>query len=292
MARKDTKSDKTPKSKTTKVSSASTASGRRVRALNLRRGITEQGLKNLNLLTAILLAVQASLFFGFAQPSKGSQMVTTGYLGQTVITDGSSTTAYTPAAHRLFDISVAYTVGVLLILAALFCLAAGSIYRKNYETGLTRRISTYRWLAVSILGSVATATIALLLGVSDLSLLIMLMAAVWAASLAGYWIENRSSQGRRAFLPAYVGAKAYGLVWLVFAIYAVGSVIHSDGLPGYLWGVLGSMLVLSLLAMVSIWRDRKINTVAEYFAAERRHIVLGFVTLSALAWQIFFGTLK
>ena len=62
--------------------------------------------------------------------------------------------------------------------------------------------------------------------------------------------------------------------------------------PGFVYGIVISLFLLfNCFALVQWKQYRAKGKWAEYLYGERRYIVLSLVAKSALAWQIFAGTL-
>jgi len=243
---------------------------------------------------ALLFAVQAIaiLFFSKARIFP----VETSYLtGNPVASELAGSPVWATASRHLFDINLTYVVVTFLLIAAAAHALAATLYRERYEADIKRKVNQLRWIEYALNAGVILVAVALVVGVADLSTLLMLFAFGELASLLGYAMEAYGMDRVKPHLLAYKIAGLVGLVpWLILAIYLGGADMYaSSNLPGYAYWVFGSMLVLFAgFALNMYLQNKKIGPWRDYLYGERMYMVLDVVKKTALAWLLYFGALR
>jgi hypothetical protein len=82
--------------------------------------------------------------------------------------------------------------------------------------------------------------------------------------------------------------------WIVIFIYLLGANSSPDTeVPSFVYGIVASLFIFfNSFAVNMVLQYRKVGRWKDYLFGERMYIVLSLVAKSALAWQIFFGTLR
>jgi len=80
----------------------------------------------------------------------------------------------------------------------------------------------------------------------------------------------------------------------VIGISLVGAIVASGGeVPDFVIGIYLSIIILfNLFPINMILQYKKVGKWKDYLYGEKMYVVLSLVAKSALAWQIFFGTLR
>ena len=81
--------------------------------------------------------------------------------------------------------------------------------------------------------------------------------------------------------------------WIVIAFYTIapGSTSANE-IPGFVIGIIISLFLLfNVFAIVQFLQYKPVGKWSNYLKGEKAYIVLSLVAKSALAWQIFAGTL-
>ena len=108
------------------------------------------------------------------------------------------------------------------------------------------------------------------------------------------WLQEKYAQpGNGEWLPFIFGCITGIVPWLVVAIYVVAPASPSDvSPPGFVYGIVISLFAFfNSFAAVQLLQYRARGKWSNYLRGERVYIVLSLVAKSALAWQIFAGTL-
>lgn len=262
---------------------------------SLKNKITYGHLRIYNLLAALLLAAQGVLVLILSDPLRGVQPVTTSFLAQDKVSSSiAGSTVYAPASHHLFDINLAYIIAAFFFISALAHLIIATWKRKTYEKDLSRGTNRSRWIEYAFSASTMMLAIALLVGVFDLSSLIMIFALTAVMSLLGLNMELRNQNVARVDWASYSVGLISGLVpWLVLIIYIWNSHVYGSGVPRFVYWIYGSLLVLFASFAVNMYfQYKKLGHWSTYLYGERVYIILSFIAKTALAWQVFAGILR
>lgn len=256
--------------------------------------LTLEGLRKFNLIMAGLHAVQALAVWLLSDPNRGVWGVTANYL-----TLGGGSTEEKPAlesaAQTVFDVNLAYLIVVFFLLSAVAHLFAATVYRKRYEANLKLGINKVRWIEYAFSASTMMVAIALLSGIYDLGSLVMIFGLTAIMNLMGLAMEIYN-QGREkvSWLAYNVGSLAGILPWGVIGIYFwAGNAYGSGEIPTFVYYIYGSIfLFFNCFADNMILQYKKIGRWRDYLYGERVYIILSLLAKSALAWQVFAGTLR
>ncbi|HSX35552.1 MAG TPA: heliorhodopsin HeR [Patescibacteria group bacterium] len=224
--------------------------------------------------------------------------VTASYLAvDTLASDAAGHQVVAGAAHHLVDVRLSWVLAAyLVVLAAVQVVftVAKPAWRENM---LTRGFNELRTLALALGGGLMVLAIALLGGVTDVTLLALLTASTAGGALVLLATEDivANNEGKKTRLSRYTCTLAViGMVlpWLAFAGTVAGSLMFNGHIPGYLWGIYASMLVLfSGIATAMHKRLFRRGKWADSAYAERMLMALLFVAATALTWQVYAGVL-
>ncbi len=171
--------------------------------------------------------------------------------------DGASQTLV-PVRDTLFELRIAPLVAAFLFLSAAAHWSLASFARGWYRRELARGMNRARWLEYSLSSSLMIVVIALLVGIYDVATLLLLATANAAMILFGWLMEVHNRRTARTDWTAYwFGVLAGAAPWV-----AIGMQYRRVGR----------------------WRD--------YIYGERVYMLLSLTAKSALAWQVFAGTLR
>jgi len=255
-----------------------------------RKKFSDKNLKQLNLIAAGLLAIQALVIIIISSSSAGLRPITISFLTTDQLASRvSSSSVLASATHRIFDLNLAYVVAAFMLVSALGCLLAVTRYRKVYQADLKAGINRQRWISFSVTGSLMMVAIAMVVGVFDLSTLLLIAGLTALAGLLGLLLEVVKPAN---WLNYWFGLGAAVLPWVVLVIYLWGSHVYGSPLPAYIYWVFITMLLLFASIIINNgFQRQKIGHWEDYIFGERMFIILSLLAQSALAWQIFAGTL-
>ena len=138
------------------------------------------------------------------------------------------------------------------------------------------------------------ALIAMLPGINNLYALIGLFAVNAAMILFGWLMEqsNRPDRDSTTWWPFIFGSVVGIVPWIAITIALVSSQSEGDGVPGFVYGIFVSLFLLFNCFALNQWLQyRRRGRFADYLYGERVYLVLSLVAKSALAWQVYAGTL-
>ncbi|RJN32151.1 heliorhodopsin HeR [Nesterenkonia natronophila] len=242
-------------------------------------------LRRYNILAAVVHAVQALavvlLATDFTLP------VTASYLaGPPGTPPGEAVT--------LWDVPIPLAIAAFLVLSALFhVIVASPPFFGRYRAGLARSHNYFRWVEYALSSSLMIVIIAQLVGISDVVALLALFGVNASMILFG-WLQERYHQpGDGGWLPFVFGCIAGVVPWVGVVIYTVapGSTTGAEP-PGFVYAIIVSLfLFFNVFALVQWLQYRPVGRFRDYLLGERLYITLSLTAKSALAWQIFGGTL-
>jgi hypothetical protein len=193
----------------------------------------------------------------------------------------------------LFDLNLAWGVAVFFFLsaAAHFLIATPGIYQW-YLANLGEKRNYARWIEYSLSSSVMVVLIAMLVGIADVAALIALAGVNASMILFGLLQEKYESPGRGAgWLPFWLGVVAGAVPWVAISVYLFSPGFDANP-PGFVYGIFISLFVFfNIFAVVMVLQYRRVGKWADYLYGESTYILLSLVAKSALAWQVFAGTL-
>jgi hypothetical protein len=194
---------------------------------------------------------------------------------------------------QLFEIPTGAAVAAFLALSALAHLLVSTVWWKRYAADLDRRRNPARWLEYSVSSSLMIVLIAQLVGISDVVALLALFGVNASMILFGWLQERYEEPGAGGWLPFTFGCLAGIVPWIAIAVYVIapGSA-SSASPPGFVYGILISLFVFFNVFALNQWLQyRARGRWSEYLFGERVYILLSLTAKSALAWQVFAGTL-
>jgi hypothetical protein len=199
-----------------------------------------------------------------------------------------------PVRETLFDVAFGPAVALFLLLAAAdHLLVAAPRVNDWYEANLDRGVNYARWIEYSLSASVMVVLIAMLAGITGIYALIGLFAANAAMILFGLLMERENPPGRPVrWLPFWLGCIVGAAPWVAIAVAIGGAEVESGGVPGFVIAIFVSLFVLfNSFALNMALQYRGVGRWREYRFGEGAYLVLSLVAKSALAWQVFAGTL-
>jgi len=213
---------------------------------------------------------------------------------QANVQDGPPGTALT-IENVFFDLRFSVAIALFLLLAAADHLLMAAPRVENwYRSNLASGINPARWAEYSVSASLMIVLIAVLPGITNLYALIALFAVNAAMILFGWLMEqsNRPDRQTTTWWPFIFGSVIGIVPWIVITIALVTSQSEGDGVPGFVYGIFVSLFLLFNCFALNQWLQyRRRGRFADYLYGEKVYLVLSLVAKSALAWQVYAGTL-
>jgi len=191
----------------------------------------------------------------------------------------------------LFDLSIAWGVAAFLFVSATAHLVLASVARAWYGRNLARQRNPARWLEYSVSSSVMIVLIAMLTGIADVAALVALFGVNASMILFGWLQERYEEPGRANWLPFVFGSIAGIVPWIAIGIYLLSPGSEASP-PGFVYAIFVSLFVFfNVFAINMVLQYRRTGPWRDYLFGESAYVALSLVAKSALAWQVFGGTL-
>jgi hypothetical protein len=195
------------------------------------------------------------------------------------------------APTTLFAVPVAWGVALFLLVSAAshWLVVLPGVFRR-YTSGLTAQHNYFRWAEYSLSSSVMIALIAMLTGISDVAALIGIFAANAAMIFFGA-VQERYERPGGSLWPFWLGCAVGVAPWLAVGVYlwSPGSTAEP---PAFVYAIFVSLFVFFNIFALNMWLQyRRVGPWRSYVFGERVYFMLSLVAKSALAWQVFAGTL-
>lgn len=245
--------------------------------------ITYKRLRRFNIVMGFFHAIQGvailALANDFALPVTGTFL--TGPPG-----------AADPELFNIFEIRVAWGVAAFVFLSAIahWLISSPGIF-SWYVRNLEKDRNYARWIEYALSSSIMVVLIAMLPGITDVAALLAIFGVNAAMILFGLLVEHYERPGSTSWLSYWFGVMAGAVPWIAIAIY-----IWSPGTdaapPAFVIAIFISLFIFfNSFAVNMVLQYKKIGKWADYLYGERVYIILSLVAKSALAWQVFAGTL-
>lgn len=191
------------------------------------------------------------------------------------------------------DVPVALLVGLFSLLSAIahFWIVGPGFAR--YATDLAHKRNFARWVEYSISSTIMIVLISMLNSIWNVIALLGIIGCNVSMILFGWLQEKYERPGSGGWLPFIFGCIAGIVPWLIVVFFVIAPGSTSDATPpGFVYGIIVSLFVFfNVFAVVQFLQYKPVGRWADYLTGEKTYIVLSLVAKSALAWQIFAGTL-
>jgi hypothetical protein len=195
-----------------------------------------------------------------------------------------------PPPEPLFDVRIGVAIAVFLGLAALDHLLTATVSRDTYERDLRRGINRFRWVEYSFSATIMLVLIAFYNGITGIDAVIAIVGANVAMILFGWLQELMNPPGRTSttMLPFWFGTLVGMAPWIAILVNLLGA----DEVPNFVLGIFVSLFVFFMSFGLNQWLQyRGVGKWRDYAYGEKVYLVLSLAAKSALAWQIFGGSL-
>jgi len=245
-------------------------------------------LRVFNAVMAVLHLVQGSLMLLLS--SFENWDITTTYLEFNTVTESLQ-----PATETVFEIPLAPLVALFLFMSATAHFLLATVLYDWYVKNLKNHINKARWIEYAFSASLMIWIIAMLTGIYDLGCLIALFTLTAVMNLMGLMMEVHNQTTKKTDWTSYIiGCIAGFAPWVVIFISLISASIYSGGeVPDFVIYIFISIAVFfNLFAINMVLQYKKVGKWADYLYGEKVYIILSLVAKSALAWQVFAGTLQ
>jgi hypothetical protein len=244
----------------------------------------QRRLRGANAVAAVLHAAQAAAVLALANDF--SLPVTGSYLA-----GPPGTPPQQPV--ELFQLATGPAVAAFLLISAVAHLLVSTVWWRRYLADLARHRNIARWVEYAVSASLMIVLIAQLVGIADVAALVAIFGVNAAMILFGWLQERYEEPGEGGWLPFGFGCLAGVVPWLCIVIYtwAPGSESSAEP-PGFVYAIIVSLFVFFNVFALNQWLQyRARGRWRDYLVGEYVYIALSLTAKSALAWQVFAGSL-
>ncbi|MFN0093180.1 MAG: heliorhodopsin HeR [Dehalococcoidia bacterium] len=200
-----------------------------------------------------------------------------------------------PDLRTLFDVRLGPVIASFLFLSAVAHLAVSlpRTYRW-YTSNLAKGINYARWVEYSLSSSVMIVAIGMIVGIYDVAALIGLFGLNAMMIFCGWMMERHNQLTARVDWTSYVfGCFAGALPWVAIFIYLIGAGGQDGGPPTFVYAIFVSIFAFfNVFALNMFLQYRKLGPWRSYLFGEKAYLILSLTAKSALAWQVYAGTLQ
>jgi hypothetical protein len=185
-------------------------------------------------------------------------------------------------------------VAVFLLLSAVAHFALSTFGYKWYVKNLKKGMNPARFYEYALSSSLMIVLIAMLVGMYDVTSLILIFALNATMNLFGIMMEYHNQNTDRTNWTAFIYGCIAGIVpWIAIGMYLIGAGQSADANPpAFVYAIIASIFVFfNIFAVNMFLQYKRVGPWKNYLFGERMYIVLSLVAKTALAWQIFAGTL-
>lgn len=202
-----------------------------------------------------------------------------------------------PQSEKLLDLPLAPLIASFLFISSASHLAL-TLPRINawYNRNLDNGVNWARWWEYSLSSSIMIVVIALFPGIYDLGSIILIFSLNVMMIFSGLLMESVNKGAVKEnvnWLPFWGGSFAGIVPWAVITLFLVSPGTRSmSEVPGFVYGIFFSLfLFFNCFAINMFLQYKRVGPWRNYIFGEYGYIVLSLTAKSALAWQIFAGTL-
>jgi hypothetical protein len=200
------------------------------------------------------------------------------------------TNSISPVSETLFSIRVGPLVALFLFISAIAHILIATVLYYRYVENLKSGMNPYRWFEYSISASLMIVIIAMLTTIYDLGTLLALFTLTAVMNLMGLMMELHNQTTQNTDWTSYIIGCIAGLVpWIIIFI----PLIAAESVPDFVIYIFVSIAIFFNCFAINMYLQyKKIGKWKDYLHGERVYIILSLVAKSALAWQVFAGTLR
>lgn len=202
-----------------------------------------------------------------------------------------------PEIDKIVDLPIAPLIAAFLFISAADHLLL-SLPRVNvwYLRNLDRGVNWARWWEYAFSSSLMIVVIAMFPGIYDIGALILLVGLNMMMIFSGLVMESVNKGAVKEnvnWLPFWFGCFAGAVPWVVITLFLISPGGRSAGdVPGFVYGIFFSLFVFFNCFAINMYLQyKRIGPWRNYVFGEYAYIVLSLTAKSALAWQVFSGTL-
>ena len=206
----------------------------------------------------------------------------------------TTTMSLTPNPVLLYALRFGPAVAAFLLISALAHFSLATFGYKWYVGNLEKGMNPARFYEYALSSSLMIVLIGMLVGIWDLGAMILMFGLNAMMNLFGILMELHNQTTTKTNWISFIYGSVAGIIpWIVIVMYFLGSLGSSDAKPpAFVYAIIPTIFVFfNIFAINMVLQYKKVGRWADYLYGERVYIILSLVAKTALAWQIFAGTL-
>ena len=199
-----------------------------------------------------------------------------------------------PNPVLLYALRFGPAVAAFLLISALAHFSLATFGYKWYVRNLEKGMNPARFYEYALSSSLMIVLIGMLVGIWDLGAMILMFGLNAMMNLFGIMMELHNQTTTKTNWTSFIYGSVAGIIpWIVIFMYFLGSLGSSDAKPpAFVYAIIPTIFVFfNVFAINMVLQYKKVGRWKDYLYGERVYIVLSLVAKTALAWQIFAGTL-
>jgi hypothetical protein len=248
---------------------------------------TFRGLRRFNAIMGFLHLVQGILMIVLSNDK--TYPIYTNYLRFDL-----DTFSLTPDPKLAYELPFGPAVAAFLLLSAIAHFALSTFGYGWYVKNLKKGMNPARFYEYALSSSLMIVLIGMLVGIWDLGTLIVMFGINATMNFFGIMMELHNQTTEKTNWTSFIYGCIAGIIpWIVIVMYFLGSINSADAEPpAFVYAIIPTIFVFfNIFALNMFLQYKKIGRWKDYLFGERIYIVLSLVAKTALAWQIFAGTL-
>lgn len=199
-----------------------------------------------------------------------------------------------PDPKVFYELRFGPAVAVFLLLSAVAHFALATFGYDWYVRNLKKGMNPARFYEYALSSSLMIVLIGMLVGFWDLGGLILIFGINATMNLFGIMMELHNQTTQKTNWTSFIfGVFAGILPWVVIVWYFLASVSSAGAEPpAFVYAIIPTLFVFfNIFAINMFLQYKKVGRWKDYLFGERVYIILSLTAKTALAWQIFAGTL-
>lgn len=245
------------------------------------------GLRRFNLVMGALHLIQGVLMILLSND-------TTYPIFTNFLTFNMESRSLNPDPSLLYELRFGPAVAAFLLISAVAHFYLATVGYGRYVENLKLGMNPIRFYEYALSSSLMIVLIGMLVGLWDLGALILIFGINAMMNLFGIMMEKHNQGRERVDWTSFVYGSIAGIIpWIVIALYFLGSLASSEAKPpAFVYAIIPTLFVFfNIFAVNMVLQYKKVGRWADYLFGERVYIILSLTAKTALAWQIFAGTL-
>ncbi|HIH29216.1 MAG TPA: hypothetical protein HA260_05375 [Thermoplasmata archaeon] len=200
------------------------------------------------------------------------------------------TNTISPVSVEFLKLPIGPLVALFLFMSATAHILLSTVLYNWYVKNLKNHINPARWYEYSLSASLMIFLIAMLVTIYDFGTLLALFTLTAVMNLMGLMMELHNQTTTKTVWTSFnIGCLAGFIPWVVIFI----PLVMAPSVPDFVIAIFITIAVFfNLFAINMFLQYKRIGKWKDYLYGERMYIVLSLVAKSALAWQVFAGTLR